>query len=214
MNPTRIIRPLLRTLPLLLLGAIFLTGCATSGSRRPAKIPFSAKHWNGMDSIEFLQDWRLGSYSRVIIEPIDTAGAKLPPKDENTYEPTITVLKRADSVIEGRLNRVLGGTPPASIRAAGSPPPDGALVLRSKVVEINPGSQAARYFVGFGAGAAWVKISGEVVDGKSGAVLMRFEQQRVGAMGAFGGAYVPMLTDCISGIAKDVGVTLTAFRAP
>ena len=58
-----------------------------------------------------------------------------------------------------------------------------AAELRGKVADIHPGSQAARYWAGFGAGSAWVKINGELVDAKSNDVLLRFEQQRVGAMG-------------------------------
>ena len=90
-----------------MVGALFLCGCATTAVR-PTHYPSSAKDWNGVDSVEFLQE--------------------------------------------------------------------------------HPGSRAARYWAGFGAGSAWVKINGEIVDAKTGNALLRFAQQRVGAMGLFGGA--------------------------
>ena len=56
-----------------------------------------------------------------------------------------------------------------------------------------------------GAGSAWVKIKGEIVDAKSQVVLVRFEQQRIGVIGLFGGAYKSMLTDCVVEISRDIG---------
>ena len=197
-----------------LLGAMFITGCATSAPPRPTQFPSTVSGWHGMDRVEFVQDWSLNSYSQILLEPADTSSATLPPKDENTYQPTVTVLQRTDGIFLGELNRAVGGNPPATMRDTHAALPERVLLLRTKVVDIHPGSQAARYWGGFGAGAAWVKISGEVMYAGSSAVLLRFEQQRIGSMGAFGGAYVPLLTDCIGGIGYDVGRTISAFRNP
>jgi len=50
-------------------------------------------------------------------------------------------------------------------------------------------------------------------DAKTGNPLLRFEQQRVGAMGLFGGAYTPMLTACVEEIGQDIGHLLKVFGA-
>jgi len=194
-----------------MLGSLLVCGCATT-SPRPTHYPSTALHWNGIDSVEFLQEFRLEDYSRLVVEPLDTSAAALPPKDENTYEPVVNVLKKPDSTILSQLQRVLKGKLDVSAQKPDSASPEKTLLLRGKVADIHPGSRAARYWGGFGAGAAWVKINGEIVDAKTASVLLRFEQQRVGSMGAFGGSYDGLLTDCVVEIGRDIGRLLTLFK--
>jgi hypothetical protein len=63
---------------------------------------------------------------------------------------------------------------------------DGNLVIEGKFTEINPGSRAKRYWVGFGAGKSAMAVDGTVRDG-SGNLLARFKQRRIAAMGMMGG---------------------------
>jgi len=193
------------------LGSLFVCGCATT-SPRPTHYPSTASHWNGIDSVEFLQEFRLEDYARLVVEPLDTSTAALPPKDENTYEPVVNVLKKTDSTVLAQLQRVLKGKLVVSDQKPDSTSPESTLLLRGKVADIHPGSQAARYWGGFGAGAAWVKINGEIADAKTARVLLRFEQQRVGSMGMFGGSYNGLLTDCVVEIGSDIGRLLVLCK--
>src|SRR5437016_8935712 len=80
------------------IGSLFISGCATTAVR-PTQYPSSAKDWNGIDSVEFLKEFHLQNYSRLMVEPLDTSATQLPPKDENTYQPVMGVLKKTDSIL-------------------------------------------------------------------------------------------------------------------
>ena len=137
-----------------MIGSLFLCGCATTAVR-PTHYPSSAKDWNGIDSVEFLQEFRLADYARLVVEPLDTTATALPPKGENTYEPVVTVLKRADSVLLTEIAGKMKGTLEVSDKKPEAASLEKTLILRGKIADIHPGSQAARYWAGFGAGSAW-----------------------------------------------------------
>ena len=76
---------------------------------------------------------------------------------------------------------------------------------------MDPGSKAKRYFAGFGAGAARTKVSGEIVDGKTGKVLVRFTQERRSGVGMMGGDYVGLMNRNLRAIGEDVANIVSAF---
>ena len=86
------------------------------------------------------------------------------------------------------------------------------LVIRGKVLEIDPGSKAARYWAGFGAGAAKARVSGEIVDAKSGQVMARFTQERRSGVGMMGGDYQKLIQGNLKAIGEDVANILKAFQ--
>jgi hypothetical protein len=83
--------------------------------------------------------------------------------------------------------------------------------VRARITKSDPGSQAARYWGGFGAGAAKVGISGEIVDGASGKVLVRFTQERRSGFGLLGGGYRELLDRTMRQIGGDVAGLVRAF---
>ena len=186
-------------------------GCATDKPALPTQYPSAAKDWHGMDSVDFERPWRLDNFARLVVEPLAANDTKLPPKDENTYEPVAAIIRKADTLYTNGISRGLHGK--IGMMTTKPDPAEKALLLRGKLAEVNPGSQAARYWAGFGAGAASVRITGEVVDAKSGDVLLKFNQLRAGAVGAFGGSYDGLLTDCIVSIGRDVGRMLGYFKS-
>lgn len=173
------------------------------------------KEWNDdlIDRLEVVQNFSLASYSRLVLLPLDTVATPLPEKEDNTYAPTTQVLgKIGDIVLEG-MRKGLSGKLEAS--AAPSPPEGeatrGTLVLRGKVREMNPGSRAARYWVGFGAGKSRVELECEVVDAATGEVLLRLTHARASGIGAAGGDYAKFLTDDAREAGEDIGKMLLAF---
>jgi hypothetical protein len=96
-----------------------------------------------------------------------------------------------------------------TIGAEDAVPPE-AIVVEGKFVQIDPGSRAARYFGGFGAGKSQIAVEGTVKDG-AGKLLAEFAQKRVGAMGAFGGDSLEKMTDDTKRIAEDVANFLGAW---
>ncbi len=85
------------------------------------------------------------------------------------------------------------------------------LVIRARLLKVDPGSQAARYFIRFGAGAVKIEMLGEVVDARSRKVLLRFRQERRSGFGAFGGAYGELFDRTARQIGGDVAELLNAF---
>ncbi|MBV9493254.1 MAG: DUF4410 domain-containing protein, partial [Acidobacteria bacterium] len=85
------------------------------------------------------------------------------------------------------------------------------LIIRGKVTEMDPGSRAARYWAGFGAGAARSEIEGEVIDAATGETLLRFTQQRRSGVGVYGGNYQDLMKRNLNTIGEDVGAMLRVF---
>ena len=77
---------------------------------------------------------------------------------------------------------------------------------------MNPGSRALRYFVGFGAGHSGTDFQGEVIDGGSGKVYLRFKHGRGSSIGVFGGDYEKMMSGDSKDAAEDLGKMLVKFQ--
>lgn len=171
--------------------------------------PGTYRNWNGdMDEVTIVQPFRLDTYNDIAVESFDSAGVTLPNPKENTYEAVRSALSSIKpAFIEGflkNLRRKPGGANP--VRGKGQ-----TLVIRARLTKLDPGSQAARYFAGFGAGAVKIEMTGEVVDAYSRKTLIRFKQERRSGFGAFGGGYGELFTRTARQIGGDVADLLNAF---
>jgi len=94
-----------------------------------------------------------------------------------------------------------------------SPKTAGTLILRGTVEDVSPGSRAARYLVGYGAGSAGSKMSGELVDAKTGEVLVRFTQERRsgGTWKVAGGSDQQVMRDSVHATGQDIAHILEQF---
>lgn len=143
-----------------------------------------------------------------MVEPLDTRGAALPDAKDNTYAAVKEALAASTEPFAAGLREKLSGSNvQVQIGRGGAK----ALVVRARIIKSDPGSQAARYFGGFGAGAAQVGISGEIIDGNSGKTLLRFTQERRSGVGLFGGGYRALLDRSLKQIGGDVAGLLRAF---
>ena len=204
-------RPLLR----LVLAALILTGlvvnAAPASARKKAAPTAPGKYteWNGeIDELEVVQTFKLASYSKVVVEPFDTKDTPLPGKDDNTYAAVKGVLAAPSGPFAQGLSGELGDKVTVSQGAEGG---EKTLLVRGKVVSMDPGSRAKRFWGGFGAGAAGTAIQGEVVDAASGQVLLRFTQERRSAAGTFAGDYVELMNRNLVTIGEDLAGVLKAF---
>jgi hypothetical protein len=183
---------------------------AVGGSHSPGKY----RNWNGMDEVEILQPFKISDYSRLIVLPLDTSPAKLPPRDDNTYKPVRNVLSNADQVfiegLEDEIDNKLKVVQQEKISESDSEIMSGkVLILTGKITEINPGSRAARIWIGFGAGKSRVEIEGEIVDAKTQKTLLKFKQARAAAMDTR--SYEKTLNNDLEQIGKDIGEMLLEF---
>jgi hypothetical protein len=83
-----------------------------------------------------------------------------------------------------------------------------ALLIEGAVAECNPGSRAARYMVGFGAGKAGCAVVCEVYEPGKPNPCIRIYTRDTGSMGTFGGNSVAMLNHIMSQIATRLATTL------
>lgn len=200
-----------RTLLHLSLAVVLLASPAVARKGKgPSTEPGRYTEWNDeIDELEIVETFKLSDYSKVVVEPSDTEGTPLPEKDDNTYEPVQEVLKDPAGPITEGLTGELEGKISVSQGSGGKG--QGTLVVRTKMLTLDPGSRAARYWAGFGAGAARAEVSGEVVDAATGKVLLRFKQERRSGVGVAGGDYVKLMQRNLRTIGEDVALILNAF---
>jgi len=171
--------------------------------------PGTYRDWNGdIDEVTILQPLHLDVYNDIAVEAFDITKVPLPNPKENTYEAVRSALNSLKpAFLEGfqkNLRRKPGG--PNPVRGKGQ-----TLVVLVRLTKADPGSQAARYFGGFGAGAVKIEMTGEFVDVASRRVLVRFKQERRSGFGMFGGGYGELFARTARQIGGDVADLLNAF---
>ena len=169
--------------------------------------PGSYTDWNDVDQVTIVQPFQRTAYSRVVVQPLDTRNAPLPEPSDNSYAQVKAALAGSTQAFTQGLRDKLAGMQVQSGQGGGA----NALIVRARITKSDPGSQAARYFAGFGAGAAKVGIAGEIVDGRTNKVLVRFTQERRSGVGLFGGGYRELLDRSLRQIGGDVAGLIRAF---
>lgn len=179
------------------------------GKKAASKEPGTYKEWGpNIDELEIVRKFHTADYRNIVVEPFVTADVKMPEQSDNSYKPVQSVLASVTETLVSGLKKEIDQNVSVSERPSKS---SDTLIIRGKVLEINPGSRAARYFAGFGAGAAGARIQGEIVDAKSNQVLARFTQERRSGTGAAGGGYEDLLNRDIKTIGGDIGRILKEF---
>ncbi|HET7434411.1 MAG TPA: DUF4410 domain-containing protein [Thermoanaerobaculia bacterium] len=183
------------------------------GRKTVSKEPGTYKEWGpDIDEIEIVKTFSTNDYEKIVVTPFNTASTPLPDEKEDSYKAIKAVLDDFTPEFTTALQKELKAS--AKVEEAKKAPKKGkVLVLRAKVESIDPGSRAARYWAGFGAGAAGTKISGEIADAATGAVLIRFTQaRRSGGTWKFaGGNDTTVMKDSIHALAQDVAHLLDTF---
>ena len=161
--------------------------------------------FHDVDEVTIVQPFQAKKYNRIVVQRLNTASAPLPEPDDNSYaEVKAALANSTTSFMEGVREKAGMQVQPG----AGGP---NSLVIRARITKSDPGSKAARYWASFGAGAAKVGISGEIVDGGTGKVLARFTQERRSGFGLFGGGYRELLDRSLKQIGGDVAGLIRAF---
>ena len=171
--------------------------------------PGTYKGWGpDIDEIEIVKSFEAAGYKNIVVVPFDVSEVQLPDKDDNTYEPVQQVLADATTPFA----KALGEKSNMSVKVEAKPKKASeTLIVRGKVLTMAPGSQAARYFAGFGAGATRAKVQAEVVDAATNTVLLRFTQERRSGVGMLGGGYVELMNRNLEAIGEDTANILSSF---
>ena len=163
-----------------------------------------------LDEIKLYVD-KLPPSTRVVIRPFSATDADL--VNGERKEETKTMQADGPRMLSERFVVKLKEFGPfADVLAldSGSPAPDAALVVDGKFSELDPGSRAKRYFVGFGAGKSGVTVEGSVKTA-SGTLLATFEQRHIGVMGVAGGDSLGKLAADARAIAEDLTKFLSSW---
>jgi hypothetical protein len=203
----------MRTLTRLGIALLLLVAVTVPAAARKAKAAPTAPgvyiDWKDeVDELEIVETFKLSDYETVSVESFDTKDPPLPEADDNTYAPVKSVLADAAGPFTQGLAGGVGERIDVSRGAGGGAR---AIILRARVESMDPGSRAARYWAGFGAGAARTRLAGEAVDAETGRVLFRFKQERRSGVGAAGGSYVELLNRNLVTIGEDVALIFNAF---
>jgi hypothetical protein len=204
----------MRSRGLLLLIVLMIAAVPLYGKGKPA--PTAAgkyKNWGqDIDQVEIVKSFKLADYERLVVLPFDTSQTPLPDKSEKSYDTIKSVLDAYTYTMVEALKPELKSKIKVE-QADKAPTTAKTLILRGKVEAMEPGSRAKRYFGGFGAGSAGSKASGEVLDAKSGEVLVRFTQERRsgGTFKVGGGKDLDVMRDSIHATGQDIAHILDEF---
>ena len=192
------------SLTLLAAASLVLPSVVSAADVKPGRY----SDWNDVDEVTIVQPFKSGSFGRVAVQQIDTRNAALPDAKDNSYNDVKAALATStQAFVQGMRDKL-----PNMQVQAGKGGGAKTLVVRARITKSDPGSQAARYFAGFGAGAAKVGMSGEIVDGGTNKVLVQFTQERRSGVGMFGGGYKDLLDRSMRQIGGDVAGLIRAFQ--
>ena len=140
--------------------------------------PGRYQDWHDIDRVSILQSFSLANYKGIVVAPVTSKGAELPPPADNSHQPIMAALANITATfVDGISEEAPHNLNVSQGTSAGA----GLLLIRARVVAVHPGSEAARHFggiAGMAGGAASIAMSGAVLDGKTKKVLFTFEQER------------------------------------
>lgn len=194
-------------LVLAIAGIFFVNGCASTDSGKfDADTPnrsFKDYPDHAFDAGEYVQGMQKGGHNLLFwqdpsvdlsryraVETIDFHGRLLPVQNEFSYMPFIKTFNRA---FRDALTLDPGDSYP--------------LRLEGAVVECNPGSRAARYLVGMGAGKAACAVVCEVFEPGQSTPCIRIYTRDTASGGMFGGDSRAMLNH----ILNQLGIRVSSF---
>jgi hypothetical protein len=197
---------LLRFLPGILMLVLLADAAAAS---KGTTTPGTYRNWNGdLDEVTIFQPFRLDTYNDIAVESFDVAGVILPNPKENTYEAVRSALGSIKPAFIQGFMQTLRQKPGAANMPRGQ---GETLVIRARLLKVDPGSQTARFLARGLGGSVRIEMIGEVVDARSRKTLIRFRQERRAGRGVFGGGYGELFARTARQIGGDVAELLNAF---
>lgn len=194
---------------LFVIALVLLVALPLLAARKPQTAPGKYEEWGpDIDELEIVRTFKAADYTKVVVEPLDVSRTP-PPEDADMVERVSKVLAEATAPFQEELRKELTGLQLAAEKGDGK----GTLIVRGRVITMDPGSRAKRIFVGYGAGAARAAIEGEIVDAATGEVLLRFTQERRSGLERFGrgSSYEEIMNRNLAKLGEDVANILEQF---
>ena len=138
------------------------------------------------------------SYETVVVQPFKVEQREIKDDEDARRAKDMVAYVQAQLVRKLRI----AGIFPTIVDGATATPPTGprVLLVQGEITRLTEGSQALRYFVGFGAGAAKTQIETRVVDVSTGQVQLVTADRRAAGMGIFGGDGRQFVTESLDQI--------------
>lgn len=198
---------------LLIIGLMGQTAIAKNVSHPTA--PGKYTDWNDeIDELEVVAAFKLADYKTISVAPLDVSATPLPDQKDNTYVPVKAVLENVATSFTNGIREEIK-SPDTTVSSAGDSSATleaNAMLVKCVVDTMDPGSRAARYWGGFGAGAARTKLTCDVNDASTGSTLLRFTQERRSGIGMFGGDYEKLMHRNLEQIGNDLAAALNYFK--
>lgn len=151
---------------------------------------------------------KLSTYDTIVIRDFTTDGAeysRVDPEEKSKIDAMKPLLSKTISesiVMELKMKKLFKNI------AHNSEATGNAVILEGAITEFNAGSRALKFFVGFGAGKAYLKAKGRLIDAASGQELATFEDRETGYRGAVG---MESYLDLFPHQAKSLGEHISRF---
>src|ERR1043165_9220667 len=162
-----------RSLLALVLASLVVAPIALARGKQAVTAPGKYKEWGpDIDSIEIVKTFKAADYNRVVVEPFDTSKAPLPDPKEKWYGTLKMMLAGYTQAFTEAFQKELKTK--GDVQMSDSAPKSArTLIIRGNVEDLDPGSRAGRYLVGYGTGGASTKATIELVDAKRGTGVAR-----------------------------------------
>ncbi len=185
-----------------------LAACAAMTVFAQDRAPIRTVKGGIVDEVQLYAE-KLPASTRVVIRPFSATDADIVTGEKK--DETKTMQKDGPGILSARFVEQLksaGGFSDVAALEPGAPTPADALIVEGKFTELDPGSQAKRIFVGYGAGKSGVSVEGSVKSA-DGTLLATFKQRRIGVMG--GGSNLQKLEADTKAIGEDLAKLLSAW---
>lgn len=182
----------MKTLAAIVISATVLAGC---GAHRMPPVQYGTPAVGDLKpDVEDAEGGLVGlrpgfspkTYTAIVLTPLKVSPSEIKDDEDARLAKDMTayvqaqLLKRLQAA--GIFAKVIDATASAAL------PVDAKILrLEGEITKLTEGSQALRYFVGFGAGAAKAQIETRLVDVQSGRVELVTADRRAAGLGIFGG---------------------------
>ncbi len=156
----------------------------------------------------FLTEKLAKNYDTIVIKDFSVEGAEYSSVNEEEKAKIITMTPMLLSNIALTLEGELKSKKLFTTIIKNGQPTGKAVILEGQISEFNAGSRALKFFVGFGAGKAYLKFKGKLVDAATGKELATFEDRETGYRGAM---TMESYQDLFPHQAKGIGENLSKF---
>ena len=145
-------------------------------------------------------DFKPAAYRVVVLEPFEVSASEIKDQDDVRFAKDMAAYLHAQVLRRLQAAGIFASVVDATVSTAQSSG-ERAIRLQGQISKLTEGSQALRYFVGFGAGAAKAQIETRLVDAQSQRVVMITADRRAAGMGIFGGDGRQFVTESLDQMA-------------